>query len=125
MIAGAVATSTAAGWAEEFVSSFLTLALEPPQQTAHIRLEKIAATAKSCKGLGVNIDSISFSAFYAFYKPSITRLSARRLRSFTFASLVLFGRANPVEENVSKVFGRFRVGNFQETPLRVPKIIVK
>ena len=66
MIAGVVATSTTAGWAEAFVS-FRTLALEPPQETAHSRLEKMAATAKSCKGLGNNIDSISFSAFYAFY----------------------------------------------------------
>ena len=56
MIAGAVVTSTTAGCAEALVSSLLTLALEPPQDTAHSRLKKIAATAKSCKGLENDID---------------------------------------------------------------------
>src|SRR4030095_4832054 len=59
--AGAVVTSTGAGWAAVFVSSFLTLAFEPPHEIAKSsRPAKAAARTKSCNDLEDDINSISF-----------------------------------------------------------------
>jgi hypothetical protein len=56
----AVVTSTAAGCVE--AESVLTFAFEPPQEIAVSRVaDNKTANDKSCKGLGDDIDSISFS----------------------------------------------------------------